>query len=83
MVTIIIGTIKVNSIQSGGTLIVGERVVCLPTSEMSVQAGPGSLNSGDGNIYGTPPPGKPPGERVPGPQTDPGRVGHAFNHRHL
>ncbi|MDQ0286844.1 hypothetical protein J2Z49_001961 [Desulfofundulus luciae] len=53
MVTIIIGTIKVNSIQSGGTLIVGERVVCLPTSEMTVQAGPGSLNSGDGNMYGT------------------------------
>ncbi|MGB9804587.1 MAG: spore germination protein [Desulfofundulus sp.] len=50
--TIIIGTIKINSIQSGGTLIVGERVVCLPTSEMGIQAGPGSLNSGDGNQYG-------------------------------
>ncbi len=76
MVTIIIGTIKVNSIQSGGTLIVGERVVCLPTSEMSVQAGPGSLNSGDGNIYGTHPPEKPPEKREPGP---PNRSGESWS----
>lgn len=49
MVYIIIGTIRVNSIQSGGAFIVGERVICLPTSEMAVRAGPGSLNSGDGH----------------------------------
>ena len=46
-----IGSIKINSIQSGASFIIGENIINIPSSEMAMQAGPGSMNNGDeGNI---------------------------------
>jgi len=42
-----IGNIKINSMQSGASFIIGERIINFPTSEMVMQAGPGSMNNGD------------------------------------
>lgn len=42
-----IGNIKINSIQSGASFIIGENIINIPSSEMAMQAGPGSMNNGD------------------------------------
>ncbi|MTI83195.1 MAG: spore gernimation protein GerPA [Firmicutes bacterium] len=49
-----IGNIKINSIQSGASFIIGERIVNVPSSEMVMQAGPGSMNNGDDDRISNP-----------------------------
>lgn len=49
-----IGSIKINSIQSGASFIIGERIINVPTSEMVMQAGPGSMNNGDADHISNP-----------------------------
>lgn len=48
-VIISIGWIKITSIESGGSLNIGEHIISCPTSKMSVEAGAGSLLKGDGH----------------------------------
>ncbi|KJS11881.1 MAG: hypothetical protein VR67_11955 [Peptococcaceae bacterium BRH_c8a] len=49
-----IGNIKINSIQSGASFIIGERIINVPSSEMLMQAGPGSMNNGDADQISNP-----------------------------
>lgn len=49
-----IGNIKINSIQSGASFIIGERIINVPSSEMVMQAGPGSMNNGDADQISNP-----------------------------
>ncbi|MBO8129397.1 MAG: hypothetical protein H0Z39_09415 [Peptococcaceae bacterium] len=52
--TFTIGDIRINSIQSGASFIIAESVTNYPTSNMVMQAGPGSMNNGDENFINNP-----------------------------
>ncbi len=49
-----ISNIKINSIQSGASFIIGEYIYNYPTSKMTMHAGPGSMNNGDENLIENP-----------------------------